>query len=97
MKPDLLVLRGSVDREPLAALQQAPTPVVVRLDTDARGPCQPWAEMFVDGPVPHPAIAADAPVTPIGYIKRTVVCSARLHEAVLSPMTLFDFTRVWIE
>ena len=42
-------------------------------------------------------IAADAPVTPIGYIKRTVVCSARLHEAALSPMTLFDFTRVWIE
>lgn len=42
-------------------------------------------------------IAADAPVTPIGYIKRTVVCSARLHEAVLSPMALFDFTRVWIE
>ena len=42
-------------------------------------------------------IAADAPVTPIAYFNRTVVCSARLHEAVLSPMNLFDFTRVWIE
>jgi len=42
-------------------------------------------------------IAADVPVTPIAYFNRTVVCSARLHEAVLSPMNLFDFTRVWIE
>jgi ABC-type transport system substrate-binding protein len=42
-------------------------------------------------------IAADAPVTPIAYWPRAVVCSARLHEAVLSPMNLFDFTRVWIE
>ena len=42
-------------------------------------------------------IAADVPVTPIAYFNRTVVCSARLHEAVLSPMDLFDFTGVWIE
>jgi ABC-type transport system substrate-binding protein len=43
------------------------------------------------------AIAADVPVTPIAYFNRTVICSARLHEAVLSPMNLFDFTRVWIK
>ena len=42
-------------------------------------------------------IAADAPVSPISYWARTVVCSARLHDAVLSPMNLFGFTRVWIE
>ena len=42
-------------------------------------------------------IADDVPVTPIAHLGRTAVCSARLHEAVLSPMNLFDFTRVWIE
>ena len=42
-------------------------------------------------------IAADVPVTPIAYFNRTVVCSARLHEAVLSQMDWFDFTRVWME
>ena len=42
-------------------------------------------------------IAPDVPVTPIAYFSRTAVCSARLHEAVLSPLDLFDFTRVWIE
>jgi oligopeptide transport system substrate-binding protein len=42
-------------------------------------------------------VAADVPVTPIAYFSRTVVCSARLHDAVLSPMNLFDFTRVWIQ
>ena len=42
-------------------------------------------------------VGADAPVAPIAYMNRTVVCSARLHEAVLSPMNLFDFARVWIE
>ena len=42
-------------------------------------------------------IGADAPVTPVAYITRSVVCSARLHEAVLSPMNLFDFTRVWMQ
>ena len=42
-------------------------------------------------------IAADVPVTPIAYFNRTAVCSARLHEAVLSQMNVFDFTRVWIE
>ncbi len=42
-------------------------------------------------------IAAAAPVAPIGYWPRDVVCSARLHDAVLSPMLQFDFTRVWIE
>ena len=41
-------------------------------------------------------VAADVPVTPVAYMGRTVVCSARLHDAVLSPMNLFDFTRVWI-
>jgi fatty-acyl-CoA synthase len=61
VKPDLLVLRGRVDREPLAALAQAPVPVVVRLDTDPQGPGRPWAELFADTPVPHPPIAADAP------------------------------------
>ncbi len=61
VKPDLLILRGSVDREPLAALQQAPIPVVVRLDPDANSPGLPWTELFGDGPVPEPAIAADAP------------------------------------
>ena len=42
------------------------------------------------------AIAADAPVTPIAYWQRTVVCSSRLHDATLDPMMLFDFVRVWI-
>ena len=42
-------------------------------------------------------IGADAPVTPVAYITRSVVCSARLHEAVLSPMNLFDFARVWMQ
>ena len=42
-------------------------------------------------------LAAAAPVAPVGYFSRTVVCSARLHDAVLSPMDLFDFTRVSIE
>jgi peptide/nickel transport system substrate-binding protein/oligopeptide transport system substrate-binding protein len=42
-------------------------------------------------------VAADVPVTPIAYYGRDVVCSARLHDAVLSPMDLFDFTRVWIQ
>ena len=42
-------------------------------------------------------IGADVPVTPIAYFNRTAVCSARLHEAVLSQMNVFDFTRVWIE
>ena len=42
-------------------------------------------------------IAAAVPVTPIAYFNRTVVCSARLREAVLSQMNVFDFTRVWIE
>ena len=42
-------------------------------------------------------IAPDVPVTPIAYFSRTAVCSARLHEAVLSPMNLFDFTRVWMQ
>lgn len=43
------------------------------------------------------AVAADVPVTPISYFARDAVCSARLHDAVLSPMGLFDFTRVWIQ
>jgi hypothetical protein len=42
-------------------------------------------------------VAADVPVTPVDYRGRDVVCSARLHDAVLSPMDLFDFTRVWIQ
>jgi oligopeptide transport system substrate-binding protein len=42
-------------------------------------------------------VAADVPVTPVAYYGRDVVCSARLHDAVLSPMDLFDFTRVWIQ
>jgi len=42
-------------------------------------------------------VAADAPVTPIAYWSRTTVCSARLDEAVLSQMRLFDFARVGIE
>jgi len=42
-------------------------------------------------------VAVDAPVTPIAYWSRTTVCSARLREAVLSQMRLFDFARVWIE
>jgi oligopeptide transport system substrate-binding protein len=41
-------------------------------------------------------VAGDVPVTPIAYMGRTVVCSARLHDAVLTPMNLFDFKRVWI-
>ena len=42
-------------------------------------------------------IGADVPVAPIAYFNRTVVCSARLREAVLSQMDRFDFTRVRIE
>ena len=42
-------------------------------------------------------VAAATPVAPVGYFSRTIVCSARLHDAVLSPMDLFDFTRVSIE
>ena len=42
-------------------------------------------------------VAADVPVTPVDYRGRDVVCSARLHDAVPSPMDLFDFTRVWIQ
>jgi peptide/nickel transport system substrate-binding protein/oligopeptide transport system substrate-binding protein len=42
-------------------------------------------------------VAAAAPVAPITYFSRTVVCSARLHDAVLSQMDLFDFSRVSIE
>ncbi len=61
VKPDLLILRGSVDREPIAALQRAPIPVVVQLDTAAHGPGLPWAELFADAPCPEPDIAADAP------------------------------------
>ena len=42
--------------------------------------------------------AADIQSTaPIAYFNRTVVCSARLREAVLSQMDRFDFTRVSIE
>jgi hypothetical protein len=36
-------------------------------------------------------------VTPVAYWTRTVVCSSRPHGAVLSTMSLFDFTTVWIE
>ena len=42
-------------------------------------------------------IAADVPVTPVAYYGRDVVCSDKLHDAVLSPMGLFDFTGVWIQ
>jgi oligopeptide transport system substrate-binding protein len=42
-------------------------------------------------------IAADAPIAPLMYGDRTTVCSARLHDATLSPMGLFDFTSVWIQ
>lgn len=61
VKPDLLVLRGTVDREPLVALEQAPVPVVVRLDGSAAGPGTPWKELFTDDPLPEPVIAPDAP------------------------------------
>lgn len=61
VKPDLLILRGAVDREPLAALAQTPVPVVVRLEPSCGGPALTWAELFADGPVPEPLIAADAP------------------------------------
>jgi ABC-type transport system substrate-binding protein len=42
-------------------------------------------------------IAAAAPITPVAYWMRDTVCAARLHDAVLSPTLLFDFTRVWIQ
>ena len=42
-------------------------------------------------------IGAASPVAPIAYFSRAVVCSARLHDAVLSQMDLFDFSRVRIE
>ena len=42
-------------------------------------------------------IGAAVPVSPVACFSRTVVCSARLHDAVLSLMDRFDFTRVWIE
>jgi oligopeptide transport system substrate-binding protein len=42
-------------------------------------------------------IGAAAPVTPVAYFEHATVCSARLQGAVLSPMSLFDFTGVWIQ
>ncbi len=42
-------------------------------------------------------IGADAPVAPLLHYGRQAVCSARLHDATLSPMELFDFTKVWIQ
>ncbi len=61
VRPDLLVVRGAVDREPLAALAQAPVPVVAQLEADAAGPGIPWQTLFRDAPPPLPPIAPDAP------------------------------------
>ncbi len=60
VQPDLLILRGAADREPLAARQQVPVPVTVRLAADGDGTDLSWDELLSDGPVPEPAIAADA-------------------------------------
>lgn len=61
VRPDLLVLRGAADREPLAAAAQAPVPVIARLDEAAGGPGTPWRELFRDEPPPVPPIVPDAP------------------------------------
>ena len=42
-------------------------------------------------------VGAAAPVTPVAWYGRPVVCSARLQDAVLDPVGLFDFTAVRIE
>ena len=41
-------------------------------------------------------IGADVPLIPIVNWGRTVVCSSRLHDATLSGLDCFDYTRVWI-
>ena len=61
VKPDLLILRGSVDREPLAALERASVPVVARLDESLPGPGKLWRDLFIDAPPPLPPVAPDAP------------------------------------
>jgi acyl-CoA synthetase (AMP-forming)/AMP-acid ligase II len=61
VRPDLLVLRGANDREVLAALAQAPVPVVVRLDEHTMGPGLPWTSLRSDDPPPEAEIAPDAP------------------------------------
>jgi acyl-CoA synthetase (AMP-forming)/AMP-acid ligase II/lysophospholipase L1-like esterase len=61
VRPDLLVLRGETDREPLAAAAEVAVPVIARLDAAAAGPGLAWPELFRDEPPPLPPIAPDAP------------------------------------
>ena len=61
VRPDLLVVRGSADREPLAALAQAPVPVTVRLVAEAGGADSDWASLGLDGPLPETDIDDTSP------------------------------------
>lgn len=61
VQPDVLILRGRMDREVLAALQQVPVPLVAHLAMDAMAPGLPLDELVADDPVPEPEISADAP------------------------------------
>ena len=61
VRPDLLILRGSADREPLEALKRAPVPVTVALHGQPGGETLAWEELFSDAPPPEPPIAPDAP------------------------------------
>jgi acyl-CoA synthetase (AMP-forming)/AMP-acid ligase II len=61
VRPDLLVVRGSADREPLAALAQATVPATVRLVAEAGGADPGWISLGLDAPLPGTAIDDTSP------------------------------------